>query len=45
MFLDSAEKGRRLFGNTKKNILTCEWDFHEGLGGAIDSKQVAIGSS
>ena len=45
MFLDSAEKGRRLFGNTRKKILTCEWDFHEGSGGATDSKRVAIGAS
>ena len=45
MFLDSAEKRRRLFGNTRKNILICEWDFHEGLGGATDSKRVAIGAS
>ena len=40
MFLDSAEKGRRLFGNTRKKILTCEWGFHVGLGGATDSKRV-----
>ena len=45
MFLDSVEKGRRLFGNTRKKVLICEWDFHEGLGGATDSKRVAIGAS